>query len=66
MDLFNNVVIDATYKQNNKKCKLTFAQQSFTYFSPMCYGFTKNGPFNEAFDEMSVKDNWNQLLAIFD
>ena len=52
VDIFNNAIVDATYKQNNKKCKLTFAQESITYFSPMTYGFTKNGQYNEAFDEM--------------
>ena len=52
MDLFNNYVIDATYKANGKKCKLTFAQETISYFSPMCYGFIKDGPYSKVLNEL--------------
>lgn len=52
VDIFNTVVVDVTYRQNNKKCKLTYAQNAFTYFSPMTYGYAKNGKYNKVFREM--------------
>ena len=52
VDIFNTVVVDVTYRQNNNKCKLTYAQTAFTYFSPMTYGYAKNGKYNQVFGEM--------------
>ena len=51
-DIFNNVVVDSTFKANDNKCKLTFAKNSINFFAPMCYGYTKNGPYSKAFDEL--------------
>jgi len=46
------VVIDATYKLAGKQCKLTFAKETITYFSPMSYAYAKDGPFTKPIDHM--------------
>ena len=50
-----NVVIDATYKANGNKCKLTYAQNSITnFFNPFVWAYTKNGPYTKYLNEQLV------------
>ena len=47
-----NVVIDATYKANGHKCKLTYAQNPITnFFNPFVWAYTKNGPYTKYLNE---------------
>ena len=49
--MFSYGLINAAYKENGKKCKLTLAKEPISVFLPVVYGLTKNGPYTEAFDE---------------
>jgi len=49
--LFNYGLIDATYRENNKKCKLTLAKQPFSMFIPIVFPMAKNGPYTNAINE---------------
>lgn len=47
-----NVVIDATYKANGMKCKLTYAKNAITkYYNPIVWAYTKSGSYSKYLDE---------------
>ena len=51
MDIYTHGLIDATYRENDKKCKLTIGKQPIDVFAPGTFGLTKNGPYTKAVDE---------------
>ena len=58
VDIMINVVIDATYKANGHKCKLTYAQNPIPkLFNPICWAYTKNGPYTKYLDEQYDNNN---------
>ena len=54
MDLFNYILINSTYYENNKRCVLTVSKEPVTMFAPIVFGLTKNGPFTQAISEQYV------------
>ena len=51
LNLFNYGIIDATYRENDKKCRLTLAKEPLGMFSPAVFLLAKNGPYTQAISE---------------
>ena len=49
--MFAIPLIDSTFKKSGKKCRLALAREPISFFSPVSFGFVKNGPYTEAFNE---------------
>jgi len=51
LHLFNYPLIDSTYRENGKKCRLTIAKEPISYFASLSYPLAKNGPYSKAISE---------------
>lgn len=54
MDLFNYILINSTYYDNDKRCVLTVSKEPVTMFALVVFGLAKNGPFTKAISEQYV------------
>jgi hypothetical protein len=55
--MYNHAVIDFTYRENGKKCKLTLAKEPISFFAPIVLPLAKNGPYTNAVNEAYYKIN---------
>ena len=51
LEMFNHALIDATYRENGKKCQLTLAKAPISFFAPIVIPLAKNGPYTKAVSE---------------
>ena len=54
-NLFNYGLIDSTYRENNKQCRLTLGKTPYSMLSPVVYTLAKNGPYTKAINEQYLK-----------
>ena len=55
LDVFNYGIVDATYRENGKKCKLTLGRNPISFFAPVVFPMAKNGPYSKAISEAYMK-----------
>ena len=53
----------ATYRENGKKCRVTYAKEAISQFSPIAQLMAKNGPYTQAINEQ-YKTQSNLLLLL--
>ena len=49
--IYNVIIVDATYRANGKKCLTTIGRERLPVFLPTCNGLAKNGPYTQAIYE---------------
>ena len=50
-DLFTYGIIDALYRENGNKCKVTIGKEPISVFSPGVFGLAKNSPYTKTIDQ---------------
>ena len=48
---YTSGLIDSIYRENGKKCGVTYAKQPVSQFMPVAMMFAKNGPYTRAINE---------------
>ena len=51
LNVYNSRLIYETFKENGNKCRMTFAKEPLSHFTPFSYLLTKNGPYTKAINE---------------
>lgn len=51
LNIINYGLMDATYRENNKKCKVTLAKEPISMFAPIVQVLAKNGPYTKFISE---------------
>ena len=55
LNLINYGLIDATYKENQKKCKITLAKEPIYVFTPAVQVLAKHGPYTKVISQQWVQ-----------
>ena len=53
----------ATYRENGKKCRVTYAKEAISQFSPIAQLMAKNGPYTQAINEQ-YKTHFTLLFTL--
>ena len=51
------MLIDATYRENGKKCRVTIAKEPVSLFTPACMALGKDGPYTTAINEQLIDNH---------
>ena len=54
IDIVNYGLIDATYRQSGKKCRMTLAKETVGYPPFVVALFAKNSPYTEAYNKQYI------------
>ena len=56
------MLIDATYRENGKKCRVTIAKEPVSLFTPACMALGKDGPYTTAINEQLIDNHLQHTI----